>query len=77
MTKAREATRNAVRKLSEPQHLLVSKIREGATLQHHSDTGLFRLRDGVTTRSVPPATVESLLRNGVLQKSLAGVCGLA
>lgn len=64
-------------KLSEPQELLVRKIKDGAVLQHHRDTGLFRLRDAITTRSVHPATVESLLRSGVIIKLLDGSCRLA
>ena len=64
-------------KLSEPQELLVRKLKDGAELRHHFDTGLFRLRDAITTRSVHPATVESLLRAGVINKALDGSCRLA
>jgi hypothetical protein len=63
-------------KLSEPQELLVRKMKEGAELQHHLDSGLFRLRDAITTRTVHPATVESLMRNGIIIKSLDGACRL-
>ena len=63
-------------KLSGPQELLVGKVKDGAELRHHVDTGLFRLRDAITTRSVHPATVESLLRVGVINKSLDGDCRL-
>lgn len=64
-------------KLSEPQELLVRKMKEGAQLRHHIDSGLFRLRDAIITRTVHPATVESLLRSGVINKSLDGSCSLA
>ena len=64
-------------KLSAPQELLVAKLRAGAKLRHHLDTGLFRLQDNFTTRSVHPATVESLMRAGVIIKSLDGACRLA
>ena len=64
-------------KLSEPQERLVRKLKDGAELRHHVDTGLFGLRDAITTRSVHPATVESLLRVGVINKSLDGSCRLA
>ena len=64
-------------KLSEPQERLVRKLKDGAELRHHVDTGLFRLRDAIATRSVHPATVESLLRVGVINKSLDGSCRLA
>jgi hypothetical protein len=64
-------------KLSEPQDLLVQKMKGGAVLLHHRDTGLFRLRDTVSTRTVHPATVESLVRAGVISKSLDGSCRLA
>lgn len=64
-------------KFSEPQELLVHKMKAGATLQHHIDTGLFRLKDAITTRTVHPATVESLMRAGVICKSLDGSCRLA
>lgn len=64
-------------KLSEPQELLVRKMKAGAKLQHHIDTGLLRLKDAITTRTVHPATVESLLRSGVINKSLDGDCRLA
>lgn len=64
-------------KLSEPQKLLVQKLNAGAKLSHHQDTGLFRLQDSITTRTVHPATVESLMRSGVINKSLDGECRLA
>ena len=64
-------------KLSDPQELLVRKLKAGAALQHHLDTGLFRLKDAITTRTVHPATVESLMRAGVIIKSLDGACRLA
>lgn len=64
-------------KLSEPQELLLKKMKDGAELRHHMDTGLFRLKDSITTRSVHPATVESLLRAGVINKALDGSCRLA
>lgn len=64
-------------KLSEPQKLLVTHMKDGARLHHHHDTGLFRLSDSVTTRSMHPATVESLIRAGVIVKSLDGSCRLA
>ena len=63
-------------KFSEPQELLVSKMRAGAKLRHSLETGLFRLQDTITTRTVHPATVESLLKAGVIQKSLDGNCSL-
>ncbi len=63
-------------KLSEPQEVLVKKMKAGATLRHFSDTGLFRLQDAVASRAVHPATVESLVRTGVLNKSLDGECRL-
>lgn len=63
--------------LSEPQELLVLKMKTGAKLRHHQDTGLFRLQDAITTRTVHPATVESLMRSGVINKSLDGECRLA
>ena len=64
-------------KLCKPQEMLVRKTKAGAKLQHHIDTGLFRLKVSITTRSVHPATVESLLRSGVINKSLDGSCRLA
>lgn len=64
-------------KLSEPQKLLVEHLKNGATLHHHQDTGLFRMKDAVTTRSMHPATVESMIRAGVIVKSLDGSCRLA
>ena len=64
-------------KLSDPQVLLVRKLQAGAALQHHLDSGLFRLKDEFTTRTVHPATVESLMRAGVITKSLDGACRLA
>ncbi len=64
-------------KFSEPQDLLVRKMKTGARLRHHQDTGLFRLQDSIVTRTVHPATVESLLRSGVINKSLDGECRLA
>lgn len=63
-------------KFSETQELLVRKMKAGATLQHHIDTGLFRLKDAITTRTVHPATVGSLIRAGVISKSLDGSCRL-
>lgn len=35
-------------KLSEPQELLLKKLKDGAELRHHIDTGLFRLKDAIT-----------------------------
>ena len=64
-------------KFSESQDLLVRKMKAGAGLQHHLDSGLFRLRDARSTRTVHPATVESLVRSGVIIKSLDGTCRLA
>lgn len=66
-----------VMKLSHPQDLLVCKLKAGAVLQHHLDTGLFRLKDEITSRTVHPATVNSLMRAGVIIKSLDGACRLA
>lgn len=63
-------------KLSEPQESLVLKMRAGATLRHDVATGLFRLHDGVLTRTVHSATVQSLLAAGVIHKNLAGNCSL-
>ncbi len=63
-------------KLSEPQELLVKKLKDGAQLRHFTDTGLFRLREAAASRTVHPATVESLIRTGVLNKSLDGECRL-
>ena len=62
--------------LSGPQALLVQKLKAGAKLRHCPDTGLFRLQDADITRSVHPATVESLLKTGVINKSLSGDCRL-
>lgn len=64
-------------KLCKPQEMFVRKAKAGAKVQHHIDTGLFRLKVSITTRSVHPATVESLLRSGVINKSLDGSCRLA
>lgn len=64
-------------KLSHSQDLLVRKLKAGAVLQRHLDTGLFRLKDEITTRTVHPATVNSLMRAGVIIKSLDGACRLA
>lgn len=64
-------------KLSDPQELLIKKLRDGARLRHNLDTGLFRLQDNTTTRTIRSATVESLLRAGVINKSLDGECRLA
>jgi hypothetical protein len=64
-------------KLSDPQALLVTKLQAGCKLQHHPGTGLFRLQEPTTTRTVHPATVESLIRSGVINKSLDGECSLA
>lgn len=63
-------------KLSEPQKLLIQSLRDGAKLHHHLDTGLFRLRGRFTTRSVHPSTVQSLLKMGMLNKTLSGDCTL-
>jgi len=63
-------------KLSEPQELLVNKLKGGAQLRHQLDTGLFRLQDGSKSRTVHPATVESLIRAGVISKSMSGDCRL-
>lgn len=63
-------------KLSEPQKLLIQSLRDGAKLHHHLDTGLFRLRGRFTTRSVHPSTVQSLLKMGMLNKTLTGDCSL-
>jgi len=64
------------RKLSEPQELLINKLKAGASLCHQLETGLFRLQDGSKTRTVHPATVESLIRAGVISKSMSGDCRL-
>lgn len=64
-------------KLSAPQALLVQKLNAGAKLRHHLDTGLFRLQDASATRTLHPATAESLLKAGVIIKSLGGDCTLA
>jgi hypothetical protein len=63
--------------LSEPQQSLVNKLKSGAKLKHDLGSGLFRLQDGLLQRSIPPATVQSLLAAGVVCKSLAGDCSLA
>ena len=63
-------------KLSEAQQSLVDKLRAGAMLQHEQ-SGLFRLHEGTRSRSIHPATVQSLLDAGVLLKGLGGRCGLA
>src|SRR3989344_2968139 len=68
---------NRCMKLSDPQELLIKKLRDGASLRHNLDTGLFRLQDNTTTRTIRSATVESLLRAGVINKSLDGECRLA
>jgi hypothetical protein len=63
-------------KLSEPQERLVQKMKSGAKLQHHLDSGLFRPHETSTTRTVHPATVESLLKVGLIRKTLGGECFL-
>ena len=63
-------------KLSEAQQSLVDKLRAGAMLQHEQ-SGLVRLHEGTRSRSIHPATVQSLLDAGVLLKGLGGRCGLA
>lgn len=77
MTPNEEALGPMLKKLSEPQELLINKLKAGASLRHETDTGLFRLQDGSKTRTVHPATVESLLRAGVITKSMGGDCRLA
>lgn len=64
------------KKLSEPQQSLVSKLRSGARLSHSTMTGLFRLKDGPIERTIHPATVQSLIEVGVLNKGLSGDCRL-
>lgn len=61
---------------SEPQELLINKLKAGASLRHETGTGLFRLQEGSKSRTVHPATVESLLRAGVISKSMGGDCNL-
>ena len=63
-------------KLSEAQKSLVQKLKAGGRLHHHLDVGLFRLHETSTTRTVHPAMVESLVKAGVIQKSLDGTCRL-
>jgi len=65
------------KKISEPQELLINKLKAGASLRHETGTGLFRLQDGSKVRTVHPATVESLIREGVISKSMGGDCRLA
>lgn len=62
-------------KLSGTQASLVDKIRGGALLRHQPN-GIFKLHDGVAKRTVHPATVDALIRAGVLYKSLDGHCRL-
>lgn len=62
-------------KLSIPQASLVEKLRGGALLRHQPN-GIFKLHDGVAKRTIHPATVEALIRAGVLYKSLDGHCRL-
>ena len=76
MTPNNEPQAHMPLKLSEPQELLVNKLKAGASLRHQLETGLFRLQDGSKTRTVHPATVESLIRAGVISKSMSGDCRL-
>lgn len=62
--------------LSEPQEGLIRRMAAGASLRHDTNTGLFRLKEATTTRTIHPATVESLLRHGAIMKSFDGACRL-
>lgn len=65
-------------RLSEPQRILLDKLRRGAQLRHEvAERGLYRLSERGTVRTVQPATVDSLLRNGLLSSDLAGRVTLA
>lgn len=63
-------------KLSEPQQALVRRLRAGARLSHSIESGLFRLKDGPIERTIHPATVQSLIDVGVLNKDMCGDCRL-
>jgi hypothetical protein len=58
-------------KLSAPQASLVDKLRGGAFLRHQPN-GIFKLQEGAAKRTIHPATVDALIRAGVLYKSLDG-----
>lgn len=68
-----------VARLSEPQRSLIVSLKGGASLLHHEaqTTGLFRLTEAGRSRTVHPATVESLIAGGFLTKDLFGRLWLA
>lgn len=65
-----------IEKLNQPQQSLVRKLRTGARLSHSTESGLFRLKDGPSERTIHPATVQSLIDVGVLTKDMCGDCRL-
>lgn len=72
----RESSSKA-RTLSEPQAALVAQLKRGAVLTHEvSTTGRFRLTEGGRSRTIHPATAQSLIDAGILLKSLLGECRL-
>lgn len=46
-------------------------------VNHSTEGGLFRLKDGPIERTIHPATVQSLIDAGVLHKDMSGACRLA
>lgn len=61
-------------KLSEPQRLLLDKLRAGALLRHEAqERGLYRLTHGGSVRTVQTSTVTSLIANGILTQGNSGL----
>lgn len=65
-------------KLSEPQRLLLDKLRAGALLRHEvQERGLYRLTHGGSVRTVQTSTVTSLIANGILTQGNSGQVTIA
>ncbi len=48
----------------------------GATLQHHTDSGSFKLEDKTALKTINPSTVQALIEAGIITKCLSGHCTL-
>lgn len=77
MSKTGSGDSSKGRTLSEPQASLVAQLKRGAVLTHEvSTTGRFRLTEAGRSRTIHPATAQSLIDAGILLKSLLGECRL-
>jgi hypothetical protein len=64
-------------RLSEPQKQLLGNLAAGGSLRHEvHQRGLYRLTEAGRSRTVHPATVQSLIALGLLNKGLNGVVTL-